>query len=245
MAGWIFLFLSLVGLRQWVGRLLPRSLNLATGAGIGLFLCFIGLGPNGLGAIGGNASNLVGLAGCPAQYQDATTGLCESHVLQDPRVWVGILLGGILTALLLVYRVKGALLWPILLVAISSWPRGSNSVTLFPYTETGDSNWDFFKKVATWHSFELITPKNIDFNYSNGHVWLALISFLYIDILDLTGTTFSMARHANLMDDRTGDFEGSSMTFLIDAFCVSMSALLGMSPSTVFVESASGIGEGG
>ena len=54
-----------------------------------------------------------------------------------------------------------------------------------------------------------------------------------------------MARHANLMDDRSGDFEGSSVAFLVDAFCISMSALMGMSPSTVFVESASGIAEGG
>ncbi|KDN47752.1 hypothetical protein K437DRAFT_222953 [Tilletiaria anomala UBC 951] len=242
--GWIFLFLSLIGLRQWVGRLLPRSLNLATGAGIGFFLCLIGLGPSGLGAIGGNATDLVGLGGCPAQYKDAN-GFCESHVLQDPRMWVGILLGGMLTALLLVYRVKGALLWPILLVAISSWPRGGNAVTLFPHTAEGDSNWDFFKQVATWHGFSKISVSNIDFDYANGKVWLALISFLYVDIMDTTGTLFAMSRHAGLMDDRSGDFEGSSIAFLVDAFCISMSALLGMSPSTVFVESASGIAEGG
>ncbi len=172
--GWIFFILSLIGLRQWVGRLLPRSLNLATGAGIGLFLCFVGIGPNGLGVINRGSADLVGLGGCLPEFQDAT-GHCESHQLQDPRVWLGILLGGVLTALLLVYRVKGAFLWPILLVAIASWPRGGNPVTMFPSDAQGDSNFDYFKKVVTWHSFEKITPKNIDFNYSNGRVWLALL----------------------------------------------------------------------
>ncbi|KAK0525789.1 hypothetical protein OC834_005038 [Tilletia horrida] len=241
--GLIFFVLSIFGLRQWLGRILPRSISLATGVGIGLFLAIIGLGPNGIGAIGGNYSDLVGLGGCPAQFKDEN-GYCTGHVLQDPRVWLGVFLGGILTALLLLYRVRGAFLLPILLVAIASWPRNSG-VTLFPHTDSGDSNFDFFKKVATWHSFELIGPKNINFDYGNGKVWLALISFLYIDVMDTTGTLYSMARYAGLLDDRTGNFEGSSVAFLVDAGCITIGSLMGLSPSTAFIESASGIGEGG
>ncbi|KAK0544268.1 hypothetical protein OC845_005683 [Tilletia horrida] len=240
--GLIFFVLSVFGLRQWLGRILPRSISLATGVGIGLFLAIIGLGPNGIGVIGGNYSDLVGLGGCPAQFKDEN-GYCTGHVLQDPRVWLGVFLGGILTALLMLYRVRGALLIPILLVAIASWPRNSG-VTLFPHGD-GDSNFDFFKKVATWHSFELLGPKNIDFNYGDGKVWLALISFLYIDIMDTTGTLYSMSRYAGLLDDRTGNFEGSSIAFLVDAGCITIGSLMGLSPSTAFIESASGIGEGG
>ena len=58
--GWLFFALSVLGLRQWLGRLMPRSLTLATGAGIGMYLAFIGLGPNGLNVVGGNAADLVG-----------------------------------------------------------------------------------------------------------------------------------------------------------------------------------------
>ncbi len=116
--GWIFFFLSLFGVRQWLARLLPHSIKLSTGAGIGIFLAFIGLGPNGLGVIGGDASDLVALAGCPAQYQDPTTGYCLSHKLQAPTVWLGVMLGGIFTALMLLYRVKGAFLIGIVLVSI-------------------------------------------------------------------------------------------------------------------------------
>ncbi|KAE8213342.1 hypothetical protein CF327_g3127 [Tilletia walkeri] len=241
--GIIFFVLSVFGLRQWLGRILPRSVSLATGVGIGLFLAIIGLGPNGIGVIGGNYSNLVGLGGCPEAFKDAK-GYCTGHVLQDPRVWLGVFLGGVLTGLLLLYRVRGAFLLPILLVAIASWPRNT-AVTLFPHTDAGDSNFAFFKQVATFHQFELLGPSNVNFDYANGKVWLALISFLYIDVMDTTGTMYSMARYAGLLDDRTGTFEGSSVAFLVDAGCISIGALMGLSPSTAFIESAAGIGEGG
>jgi AGZA family xanthine/uracil permease-like MFS transporter len=245
--GWLFLALSILGMRQWLGRLMPRSLTLATGAGIGMYLAFIGLGPNGLSVVGPNASDMVGLGGCPAMFQDETTGACLSHVLQNPTVWLGVFLGGILTGLLFMYRVRGAFFWPILLVAIASWPRNS-SVTEFPHDNggTGDQGFDFFKQVATWHSFSQLGPKNIDWNYGSGHVWLALITFLYVDVLDTTGTLYSMSRAAGLLDEViTQDFEGSSVAYLTDAFCISMGSLMGLSPCTAFIESASGIAEGG
>lgn len=242
--GWIFFILSLFGIRQWLARLLPHSIKLSTGAGIGIFLAFIGLGPNGLGVIGGNASDLIGLAGCPAQYEDSN-GFCQSHKLQAPTVWLGVMLGGIFTALMLLYRVKGAFLIGILLVSIVSWPRNT-SVTLFPHTLSGDDAFNYFKQVANWNGLGLLGPKNIDWSgYSNGKVWYALISFLYIDLLDTTGTLYAMASHAGLMDARTGDFEGSSAAYLSDAVAISIGSLVGCSPNTAFVESASGIAEGG
>lgn len=245
--GWLFFALSIFGLRQWLGRLMPRSLTLATGAGIGMYLAFIGLGPNGLSVIGPNASDIVGLGGCPAQFQDPDSGICASHVLQNPTVWLGIFLGGVLTGLLLIYKVRGAFFWPILLVAIASWPR-SGSVTEFPHDNggTGDQGWQFFKQVATWHSFTHLGPENIEWNYARGHVWLALISFLYVDVLDTTGTLYSMSRAAGLLDEViTQDFEGSSVAYLVDAFCIAIGSLMGLSPCTAFIESASGIAEGG
>ncbi|PWN21950.1 hypothetical protein BCV69DRAFT_247183 [Microstroma glucosiphilum] len=244
--GWLFFFLSVFGLRQMIGRLLPRSLALATGAGIGAFLAFIGLGPNGLAVIGGDTTNLIGLGGCLAEYQDPDLpNYCLSHVLQDPRIWAGIFGGGVFTALLLMYRVRGALLWPILLVSIAAWPRTSG-ITLFPHTEAGDQAFDFFKNVATWHSFTHLGPSNIEWSsYGSGRVWLALITFLYTDALDTTATLFSMSRHAGLFDDTTADFEGSSVAFLVDAFCIAIGALMNLSPCTAFIESASGITEGG
>ncbi|WWC63731.1 uncharacterized protein I303_106336 [Kwoniella dejecticola CBS 10117] len=244
--GIIFFALTILGLRQWVVRLIPRSITTAIGSGIGLFLTIIGLSSSGLNVISGGVSTPLQLGGCISDYADATTGFCNSHVLQDPRMWLGIFVGGVLTAFLLLYRVKGALLWPILLVAIISWPRPT-SVTAFPHTELGDSNFDFFKNVVAARGFKLLGPSNVDWKaYANGKVWVALISFLYVDLLDTTGTMVAMSKQAGLYDARDGDFEGSSVAFLVDSACIAASGLFfGTSPCTPFVESASGISEGG
>jgi AGZA family xanthine/uracil permease-like MFS transporter len=165
-------------------RLLPRSIVLAISAGIGLFLTIIGLSSSGLSVIAGAVSTPLELAGCPAEYQvEAGTGACASHVLQLPTVWLGVLLGGVVTAVLMQYRVKGALLYGIVLVSIVSWPRPT-SVTQFPHTPLGDDNFAFFKQVVSVRRFALLGPKNVDWSaYSNGKVWIALISFLYVDLL--------------------------------------------------------------
>ncbi|WWC98245.1 hypothetical protein V866_005136 [Kwoniella sp. B9012] len=244
--GIIFFALTILGLRQWVVRLIPRSITTAIGCGIGLFLTIIGLSSSGLNVITGGISTPLQLGGCKSEFADATTGFCDSHVLQDPRMWLGIFVGGVLTAFLILYRVKGALLWPILLVSIISWPRPT-SVTAFPHTEVGDSNFDFFKNVVAARGFKLLGPSNVDWKaYGNGKVWVALISFLYVDLLDTTGTMVAMSKQAGLYDARDGDFEGSSIAFLVDSICIAFSGLFfGTSPCTPFVESASGISEGG
>jgi AGZA family xanthine/uracil permease-like MFS transporter len=172
----IFFALTVLGLRQWLARLIPRSIALAIGAGIGLFLTLIGLSSSGLNVVQGASSTPLSISGCPAQYINPDTGICDSHLLQDPRMWVGIFAGGIVTAFLLLYRVKGALLWPIFIVAIISWPRSTN-VTTFPHTEIGDSNFDFFKNVVSARGFKLLGPKNVDWaGYKNGKVWIALVN---------------------------------------------------------------------
>jgi AGZA family xanthine/uracil permease-like MFS transporter len=172
----IFFFLTILGLRQWMVRLLPRSIILAISAGIGLFLTIIGLSSSGLGIIAGSSATPLELAGCPVEYQsDLGTGACASHVLQNPTVWLGTLLGGLLTAILMQYKVKGALLYGIVLVSIVSWPRPT-SVTQFPYTELGNDNFAFFKQVVSARGFSLLGPKNVDWSgYANGKVWVALV----------------------------------------------------------------------
>ncbi|KAK7681739.1 hypothetical protein QCA50_015086 [Cerrena zonata] len=159
-------------------------------------------------------------------------------------MWLGIFLGGILTVFLMLYRVKGAILIGIFLTSIISWPRPT-AVTYFPHTDSGDAAFDFFKKVVTFHPLSRV-GNVIDYSsYSNGHVWYALITFLYVDILDTTGTLYSMAKFAGLRDPVTLDFEGSTTAYCVDAFSISMGALMGTSPVTAFVESATGISEGG
>jgi AGZA family xanthine/uracil permease-like MFS transporter len=91
--GFIFLFLALAGMRQWLVRLLPNSIKIASGCGIGLFLSMIGLSySSGIGAItGGATATVVDIAGCPEKYIDEVTGACTSHKMQNPTVSQNVL----------------------------------------------------------------------------------------------------------------------------------------------------------
>jgi len=74
---------------------------------------------------------------------------------------------------------------------------------------------------------------------------IAIITLLYVDILDCTGTLYSMARFAGAVSPVTGDFERSTLAYCTDAATISIGALFGVSPSVAFIESGSGIAEGG
>lgn len=86
--GFIFLFLSLIGLRQWLVRIIPASVKVASGVGIGLFLTEIGLSSSGIGLISGSADTPTDLAGCPSQYINPADGSCSSHKMANPAVRV-------------------------------------------------------------------------------------------------------------------------------------------------------------
>ncbi|KAL4813866.1 hypothetical protein BDW67DRAFT_101463 [Aspergillus spinulosporus] len=244
--GWIFLGLTLLGIRQWLARAIPASIKLATGAGIGLYLTLIGLSYSaGLGVVQGGTSSPIQLAGC-ASDQFGEDGLCpSSEKMRNPTMWIGIFCGGVFTVFLMMYRVKGAVIAGILLVSIISWPRPT-PVTYFPHTATGDSSFDFFKKVVTFHPIQhTLVAQEWSISSHGGQFGLALITFLYVDILDATGTLYSMAKFAGAMDERTQDFEGSAMAYMVDAICISIGSLFGSPPVTAFVESGAGISEGG
>ncbi|KAK2672984.1 Nucleobase cation symporter 2 family [Fusarium oxysporum f. sp. vasinfectum] len=245
--GFIFFGLALFGMRQWLARAIPRCIKLATSVGIGLFLTLIGLTySEGIGLIVGAVSTPMELAGCESQYRDPDTGLCpSSQKMRSPTLWIGIFCGGIFTVLLMMYRVKGAIIAGILLVSIISWPRDT-PVSYFPYDTLGDDRFNFFKKVVDFHEIKH-TLNVLQFNISghSGQFGLALITFLYVDILDCTGTLYGMARFANLVDPVTQDFEGSSIAYMVDALSISIGAVFGVPPVTAFVESGAGISEGG
>ncbi|KAL1590216.1 Efflux pump notK' [Cladosporium halotolerans] len=245
--GFVFVALTVLGLRQWLARAIPASIKLATGVGIGLYLTLIGLTYSaGIGAVTGAVSTPMELAGCHQANKDPDTGLCPSYdKMRNPTMWIGIFCSGFFTVFLMMFRVKGAIIIGILLVSIISWPRGTE-VTYFPYTELGDSGFDFFKKVASFHPIQK-TLNVQEWNVSSygGQFGLAFITFLYVDILDCTGTMYSMARFAGAIDEETQDFEGSAIAYLVDAFGVTIGSLFGCPPVTAFVESGAGISEGG
>ena len=219
---------------------------MATGCGIGLYLTLIGLTySNGIGIVVGSTATPVELAGCSPENQ-LKDGTCPSwDKMRFPAMWVGIFCGGIFTVLLSMFRVKGAIIYGIMLVSIISWPR-QTPVTFFPYDSLGQDKFDFFKKVVTFHPIQhTLNVQDWKVSEYGGQFGLALITFLYVDILDATGTLYSMARFAGLMDPETQDFEGSAVAYMTDAMCITIGSVLGVPPVTAFVESGAGIHEGG
>jgi len=113
-----------------------------------------------------------------------------------------LLLSRIFTLLLMMYRVRGAILIGIILTSIISWPR-STPVTFFPHTAAGDAMFSYFKQVVTFHKLEKVgnaievstarfllivgcQSSFLQYNYRNPKVWYALVTFLYVDILGMS-----------------------------------------------------------
>lgn len=244
--GFVFFALAIFGLRQWLARAIPQSVKLATGAGIGLYLTLIGLTySNGIGVVVGATATPVTLGGCSPENR-LEDGTCPSwDKMRHPAMWVGIMCGGVLTTFLMIYRVKGAVIIGILLVSIISWPRNT-PVTYFPHNPIGDDSFSFFKEVVAFHPIKsTLNVQDWNIGSYGKQFGLAMITFLYVDILDATGTLYSMARFAGLMDPVTQDFEGSAVAYMCDSISISIGALLGVPPVTTFVESGAGITEGG
>eukprot|EP01018_Ginkgo_biloba_P022557 Gb_16518 [translate_table: standard] len=262
--GCIFLIIAAVGFRAKLAKMIPRPVRLSSAAGIGLFLAFIGFQSNqGIGLIGFSPSTLLTLSACPTQYRSqiapviaAVNGtivlapgasasgdiLCLSHRMESPTFWLGVV-GFVIISYCLIKNVKGAMIYGILFVTLVSWIRDTR-VTYFPYTHQGNQMFDYFKKVVDVHRIQSTAGSFSFREFRKTELWVALITFLYVDLLDTTGTLHSMAKFAGFMDEK-GEFEGQYFAFMSDAAAIVVGSALGTSPVTVFIESSTGIREGG
>lgn len=262
--GIVFLFISALGFRSKIAKLVPNPVRISGSAGIGLFLAFIGLQNNqGIGLIGYSPSTLVTLGACPRSSRaslapvitaaNGTASLmpggtvseqifCLRDRMESPTFWLGVV-GFVIIAYCLVKNIKGAMIYGVVFVTVVSWFRNTK-VTAFPDTDKGNSAHKYFKKVVDVHVIESTAGALSFKSMGKGYFWEAMVTFLYVDILDTTGTLYSMARFAGFTD-QNGDFEGQYFAFMSDAMSIVVGALLGTSPVTTFIESSTGIREGG
>ncbi|URE10281.1 Permease family [Musa troglodytarum] len=239
--GCLFLALSVLGLRAKLARMIPRSIRLASAAGIGLFLAFTGLqAREGIGLIGPSKSTLVTLAACART--DAATGECLSGVMQSPTFWLAAA-GFLVTAVCLSRKVKGSMIYGIVVVTLVSWFRGT-SVSVFPDTATGNSNYEYFKKVVDFHMIKNTAGKISFSGFNTSQVWLAVVTLLYVDVLDTTGSMYSMAEYGGFTNEE-GGFEGEYRAFIVDASATIVGSALGTTTVTTYIESTAGLREGG
>lgn len=281
----IFMALSMSGIRSGLIRLMPQNISFATSVGIGLLLAFTGL--RNMGVVVFDANTLVTLGGCSEDHHSivyssktlisaasiaiATESLdeaspavyaCDGGEMQSPTMWLGIS-GGFIMALLTAWSVKGALFIGIAYITIISWIPGHSASYLGADSSIpgGAIRMNIFKQVVAVPTLE---GTGLEFDWSAftaGHFWIVLFTFLYIDLLDCTGILLSMA---NLLDDvmrhdaeeagqletyqpflnNQKEFRGQQWAFLSDGLGILCASMMGVTPVSVYMESAAGIEDG-
>ncbi len=207
--GIIFILLTITNLREKIVDALPLTLRNAIGAGIGLFIAFIGL--QNAGIIVNNDATLLSLG-------DITSGSALLGVI-----------GLLVTSILLIKKVRGALLIGILLTTIIGIPMGQTHLN--EVFSTPPSMAPIFCQFQWEHIF---TKEMV----------IVVFTFLFVDMFDTIGTLVGVTTKAGMVT-KDGKIPHLKQAFLVDAIGTTAGAVLGTSTITTFVESASGVGEGG
>jgi len=236
--GIIFIILSLTNVREAIFNAIPLNLKSAVSVGIGLFIAFIGL-QNAKIVIGG--STLVQLF--------SIEGYNELNGVKASMNDVGItvllaVIGVIITAILVVKNVKGNILWGILI----TWILGilcQISGLYVPNAELGMFSLlpDFSKGISV-PSLAPIFGKLSFSGINIGQFIIVVFAFLFVDIFDTLGTLIGVSTKAGMLDQE-GKLPKIKGALMADAVATTAGAVLGTSTVTTFVESASGVSEGG
>ena len=221
LSGILFFIVAVSPLRSKIIASIPGFLKNAISAGIGLFIAFIGLLNVGLVGFGG---------GVPA-LQFSLTGEDGLKVMNSAGILA--IIGLLITAILLAYKVKGAIFLGIIITTIIGIPMGQTvySPDAFSFSVLGE----IFGKL----SFTGLT------SVDGGIVALitAVISFALVDCFDTVGTLIGTATNAG-MTDKHGNLPGGDRALIADAIATCCGAVIGTSTVTTFVESSTGIAEG-
>ena len=207
--GLIFILLTVTNVREAIVNAIPLSLRNAIGAGIGLFIAFIGL--HSAGVVVSNEATLVELG-------DITSG---SALLA--------LIGLVITGFLYAKNVPGSILIGIIATMLVGIPLG--------VTE--------FKGVLS--SPESIQPIFCQFEWDKIltiDMLVVVFTFLFIDMFDTVGTLVGVCTKAKMTDEK-GNIYRLKQAFMADAIATTVGAMLGTSTTTTYVESASGVAQGG
>ena len=216
--GIIFIILTVTKVRSWLINAIPGTLKKAIGAGIGLFIAFIGM--QNAGIIVNNDATLVSLG-------DLTHG----------KALLGMI-GLFITAGLVMAKVRGGILWGILVTAalglLIKDPATGAAITTLP------------KAVVSMP--DSIGPIFCKFEWGQILSWdmLAVVfTFLFIDMFDTMGTIIGVHQGAGLIEKGNDEIPGVEKMFLADSIATVAGACFGTSTTTTYVESPAGVGEGG
>ena len=155
---------------------------------------------------------------------DAYTCDVEHGIMTSGTTWLG-LLGLTIITVLLIYKQRSAFIIGIGFVTIVSWFRDT-AVTYFPDTPEGDARFDYFQQVVNVEGMSsILTP----FTQELSEVGVALITFLYVDFLDTSGTLMGLTSALGYVDE-DGNFPRSRAAFSSDAVATMFGSIFGLSP---------------
>lgn len=232
--GIVFILLSLTNVREAIFNAIPMNLKHAVSVGIGLFIAFIGL-QNAHIVV--DSATLVGVYSFKSSVEN---GLFNSEGITVVLALVGILVTGILV----VKGVKGNILWGILI----TWGLGILCQFLGIYQVNPEIGmYSLLPDFSNGISVPSLAPTLMQMDFSgilSLDFFVVMFAFLFVDLFDTLGTLIGVASKADMLD-KDGKLPRICGALLSDAIGTSVGAMLGTSTTTTFVESASGVAEGG
>ncbi len=233
--GLIFIVLSLTKVRESIFNAIPVCLKNAVSAGIGLFIAFIGLQNAKLTV--NSDSTLVTIFSMSGSLKNGTF---RSQGITALLALIGVLVIGVL----MVKKVKGNILLGIFI----TW--GLGILCQFAGLYVPDPANGFYSLLPDFSSgfgIPSLAPTFLKMDFSkvfSGEFLVVIFAFLFVDMFDTLGTLIGVASKADMLD-KEGKLPRISGALLADAVGTSVGAALGVSTTTTFVESASGVTEGG
>mgnify|MGYP002542813443 FL=1 len=236
--GIIFILLSATNVREAIFNAIPQNLKAAVSVGIGLFIAFIGL-QNAKIVIGG--STLLQLFSVD-KYNEVN-GVSASFNDVGITVLLAII-GIIVTGILVVKNIKGNILWGILI----TWLLGIICQFTGIYVPNVDLGfYSLLPNFSNGLSIPSLSPIfcKLDFSgiFSLNFI-VILFAFLFVDLFDTIGTLIGVSAKADMLDEN-GKLPRIKGALMADAVATTVGAVIGTSTTTTFVESASGVSEGG
>ena len=207
--GILFILLTVTNVRKLIVDAIPLSLKRAIGAGIGLYIAFIGLKSAGI-IVSSEATSV-------------TLGSCS-----EPTAILAII-GLILTSVLVILKVRGGMLIGIIITTLIGIPMGVTNYSGIVSTPPS------------------IAPIFCQFEWAHIFSWdmLAIVfTFLFIDMFDTIGTVVGVSVKSGMVDEK-GNVDGINKVLMADAVATVAGAAFGTSTTTTYIESASGVSEGG
>ncbi len=236
--GIIFILLSLTNVRTAIFNAIPMTLKTAVSVGIGLYIAIIGL----------QNANIVtgGLSLFTVDGYIAANGLAAGTVgMHDVGITVLLaVVGTIITAVLVAKNVKGNILLGILI----TWVLGIICQLFGLYVPNMDAGfYSLLPDFSSGLSIPSIAPVFCKLDFSSilsVNFIVVVFAFLFVDLFDTIGTLIGVSSKAGLLD-KDGNLPRIKGALLADAFATTAGAVLGTSTTTTYIESASGVTEGG